>query len=219
MDAKSSATMLRENSAKYMLWSHPEFFILITHLRCLPIINIATKYLEWHSLLGGFSRNGSSIYASLVRTPYRHPPARYGRRHHYVQYALPDRWLSSDQDQQHYVLHYSSWFQWIKTLCRIPANFLCTCANLPILWSTLHTGCQDFKGKGGQWLPRESKQCWTEKQSIRVAWGEAAVCWFAYCENKRASATFSRPRNCSWHWTYFLNNVQKNCGFGGGWHP
>ena len=137
--------------------------------------------------------------------PYRHPPARYGRRHHYVQYALPDRWLSSDQDQQHYVLHYSSWFQWIKTLCRIPANFLCTCANLPILWSTLHTGCQDFKGKGGQWLPRESKQCWTEKQSIRVAWREAAVCWFAYCENKRASATFSRPHNCSWHWTYFLN--------------
>ena len=91
MDAKSSATMLRENSAKYMLWSRPELFFIITaHLRCLPLINLATEHLFLVTLLSTGGVGFQEIALGLLCHYYTHSPARCGRRHHHVQYALPN---------------------------------------------------------------------------------------------------------------------------------
>ena len=56
MDAKSSATMLRENSAKYMLWSNFVFnsspITIVTHMRCPPSVSpplLPNTCFWWHS--------------------------------------------------------------------------------------------------------------------------------------------------------------------------
>ena len=90
MDAKSSATMLRENSAKYMLWSSPELLSNEDFILTIPLTWDVCHYQ--HSYQKPVSCECDTpetpgVEMALIYAP-SYTSVGHGRRHHHIQYAL-----------------------------------------------------------------------------------------------------------------------------------
>ena len=90
MDAKSSATMLRENSAKYMLWSSRELLSNEDFILTIPLTWDVCHYQ--HSYQKPVSCECETpetpgVEMALIYAP-SYTSVGHGRRHHHVQYAL-----------------------------------------------------------------------------------------------------------------------------------